>query len=203
MTLAPPESASLVTLRAAHVISEVLAPIVVIPFVTLVVAVHSADSLLSGLGFAAVAVFFAAGLPYAALLLGVRRGRFDDRQVRIRAQRPALLAFTLASVVTGLAALQVLRAPGDLFALMAAMVAGMAITLIVSAFWKISIHTSCVAGVVSSLALLVDERAWLLSPLVLLTGWSRVLLRDHSLAQVVAGAVVGASLALSMLATLA
>ena len=102
----------------------------------------------------------AAGLPYAALLVGVRRGRFEDRHVRERAQRPALLAFTLASVAMGLVALRLLQAPRELFALMAAMVAGMAITLLVSTVWKISIHASCVAGVITSPALLVDARAW-------------------------------------------
>ena len=202
MTVAPTASPSRLAPRVARVVSEVLAPIVVIPLVTIVVSVHSADTLLRGLGFAAVAVFFAAGLPYMALLAGVRRGRFDDRQVRARAQRPALLAFTLASVVAGLVALQVLQAPRDLFALMAAMVAGMAITLLVSNFWKISIHTSCVAGVIASLALLVDARAWWLSPLVVLTGWSRTLLRDHSLAQAAVGTIVGAAVAATVLTVL-
>jgi len=75
---------------------------------------------------------------------------------------------------------------------MVAMVAGMAITLLVSTFWKISIHASCVAGVITSLALLVDARAWWLSPLVLATAWSRMLLRHHSLAQVAAGTFLGA-----------
>ena len=32
-----------------------------------------------GVGYAALAVLFAAGLPYAALLVRVRRGRFEDR----------------------------------------------------------------------------------------------------------------------------
>ena len=201
MTVALTDSSRLAP-RVARVVSEVLAPIVVIPLVTIVVSVHSADTLLRGLGFAAVAVFFAAGLPYMALLAGVRHGRFADRQVRARAQRPALLAFTLASVVAGLVALQVLQAPRDLFALMAAMVAGMAITLLVSNFWKISIHTSCVAGVIASLALLVDARAWWLSPLVVLTGWSRTLLRDHSIAQVAVGTVVGAVVATTALTVL-
>jgi len=189
-------------LRVAWILSELLAPIVVIPLVTVIVSVHAATSLVAGLGYAAVAVLFAAGLPYAALLVGVRRGRFEDRQVRERAQRPALLAFTLASVVVGLVVLRLLHAPRDLFALMAAMVAGMAITLLVSAFWKISIHASCVAGVITSLALLVDVTALWLSPLVLVTSWSRMLLRHHSLAQVAAGTFVGSVVAATTLSIL-
>ncbi len=190
------------SLRVAWIVSELLAPIVVIPLVTVIVSVHVATSLLAGLGYAAVAVLFAAGLPYVVLLIGVRRGRFEDRQVRERAQRPALLAFTLASVAVGLVVLRLLDAPRNLFALMAGMVAGMAITLLVSTFWKISIHASCVAGVITSLALLVDARAWWLTPLVLVTAWSRMLLRHHSLAQVAAGTLVGSVVAVMTLSIL-
>ena len=179
----------------AVVVSELLAPVIVIPLVTIIVSWHSSPSLLDGIAFAAVTGFFAAVLPYAALMLGLRRGRFADRNVRDRAQRPVLLAFTLGSVTLGLAILRGIGAPKDLFALMAAMVAGMAITLLVSTFWKISIHVACVAGVVASLALLIDGRAWWLSPLVGATAWSRMVLRHHSLAQVVAGAVAGAGTA--------
>jgi hypothetical protein len=185
--------------RAATLVTEALAPIVVIPLVTVVVSLASADSLACGAGFAAVAVLFAAGLPYAVLLAGVRRGRFADRHVRVRAQRPALLGFTLASVFVGLALLRVLQAPRPLFALMAAMVAGMAVTLIVTTLWKISVHTSCVAGAVTSLAILVHPGALLLAPLVVVTGWARVVRRDHTIAQVVAGTVVGAAVASGML----
>lgn len=181
--------------RVATIVSEALAPIVVIPLVTIVVSLHASQTLLQGAGFAVVAVFFAAGLPYAFLLFGVRRGRFDDRQIRVRAQRPFLLAFTLTSVAVGLVVLKALGAPGDLFALVAAMVAGMAISLAVSSVWKISIHTSCVAGVVVFLALLVTPIYWWLSPLVAVTGWARVVLRDHTPAQVLAGTAVGVTVA--------
>lgn len=181
--------------RVAVIVSEALAPIVVIPLVTIVVSLHASHTLLHGAGFAFVAVFFAAALPYAFLLFGVRRGRFDDRQIRARAQRPFLLAFTLASVMVGLVVLKALGAPRDLFALVAAMVAGMAMSLVVSSVWKISIHTSCVAGVVVSLALLVSPVTWWLAPLIVLTGWARVVLGDHTPAQVVAGTALGAVVA--------
>ena len=188
--------------RVATIVSEALAPIVVIPLVTIVVSLHASRTLVQGAGFAFVAVFFAAVLPYAFLLFGVRRGRFDDRQIRVRAQRPFLLAFTLTSVTVGLVVLKVLGAPRDLFALVAAMVAGMAISLVVSSVWKISIHTSCVAGVVVSLALLVTPASWWLAPLVALTGCARVVLRDHTPAQVLAGTALGAGVATMTLLSL-
>lgn len=188
--------------RAAGVVSEALAPIVVVPLVIVIVALRSTHGLGRGLGLAATAIAFSAGLPYVVLTMGIRRGRFGDRHVRARHQRPALLAFTLASVISGWAVLHSLDAPADLIALVGAMVAGMAVTLVVSMWWKISIHTSCVAGAIGASALLVSSTAWFFLPIAALVGWSRLVLRHHTLAQVTAGAGAGLLVSTSVLALL-
>lgn len=72
------------------------------------------------------------------------------------------------------------------------MVAGVAVALAVSVFWKISIHTACVAGSVCVLAILVHPALMACAPVIVATAWARVALREHTLAQVVAGAAVGA-----------
>jgi len=177
--------------RVARPVSEVFAPVVVIPMCTFIVSIHGASSWPSGLALGAVAVFFAVALPYGVLLAWVRSGRVDDREVRVRAQRPAILAITLASVATGLGLLWWLDAPRDLFALMAAMVAGMACTLAISTFWKISMHTSCLAGAITSLAILVTPWAAGLATTLPPIAWSRMLLKHHTKSQVVAGAALG------------
>ncbi|NUP59502.1 MAG: phosphatase PAP2 family protein, partial [Pseudarthrobacter sp.] len=72
-----------------------------------------------------------------------------------------------------------------------AVVGGVAVLAVVSPFWKMSGHAaaiSCSAVV----AVLMLGAAW--TPLLLLipaVGWSRVVLRAHSMAQVVAGALFG------------
>jgi membrane-associated phospholipid phosphatase len=57
--------------------------------------------------------------------------------------------------------------------------------------WKISIHCAVASGSVTILALMFGP--WLIPAyaLVALTGWSRVALKDHSAAQVVAGSLLG------------
>ena len=88
-----------------------------------------------------------------------------------------------------------LDASSELLALVVAMVAGVAVALAVSLFWKISIHTACVAGSVCVLGVLVHPAAFALSPLVIATAWARFTLRDHTAAQVAVGALVGAAVA--------
>lgn len=177
--------------RVARLVTEVLAPIVLIVVLTLLVAIHSSDDLWRGLLLAAVAIFFAGALPYSILLLGVRRGRLGDRHLLRREERPAMMVIGLISVGLGLVVMRALQAPTDLYALVVAMTAGVAVALAVSVFWKISIHTACVAGTVVVLAFLITPWSLLLAPVALLTAWARVTLGDHTPRQVVAGLIVG------------
>lgn len=87
-------------------------------------------------------------------------------------------------------------------ALVVAMLAGLAVALAVTAFWKISVHTAVAGGTVSVLVLTYGSAVALTAPLVALIGWSRVELRDHTPMQVLVGGIVGASVA-AMVFTLA
>jgi membrane-associated phospholipid phosphatase len=184
--------------RIARLVTEVMSPVVLIVFVTLIVAVHSAGAL-RGLALGLVAIFFAGVLPYGLVLIGVRRGRITDHHVSRREQRPRMMAIALASVAVGLLVLRWLDAPRAVFALMAAMVAGLVVALAVTSFWKISIHAAAAAGTVASLAILVSPWWLILTPLVVLTGWARVEIRDHTPVQVSVGAIVGAVVAAGVL----
>ncbi|NUT94607.1 MAG: phosphatase PAP2 family protein, partial [Saccharothrix sp.] len=57
--------------------------------------------------------------------------------------------------------------------------------------WKISVHAAVASG---ALAVLVVTFGWwtlVFSPAVALVAWSRVALRDHTVAQVVGGVAMG------------
>ena len=184
--------------RMARLVTEVMSPVVLIVFVTLIVAVHSAG-VARGLGLGLVAIFFAGGLPYGFVLIGVRRGQLTDHHVSRREQRPRIMAVALASVAAGLLVLHWLDAPRTFLALVAAIVAGLVVALAVTSFWKISIHAAAAAGTMASLAILVSPWWLLLAPVVVLTGWARVVIRDHTPAQVSVGAIVGAAVAAGVL----
>jgi membrane-associated phospholipid phosphatase len=140
-------------------------------------------------------MFFAAGLPYAILHVKIRRGVLGDRHITLREQRPAIMTIGLVSIVVGLLVLWMLNAPRPVFALVWGICAAVAVCLAVTMRWKISIHTACAGGVVAALAVLVNVGLLVLAPLVALVGWSRVVLRDHTVGQVVVGGAVGFAVA--------
>ncbi|NJP29794.1 hypothetical protein FLW53_37530 [Microbispora sp. SCL1-1] len=52
----------------------------------------------TGVAWGALTAAVCGGIPLGVLLLGVRSGRFGDKHVRDRAQRPKLLALIVALV---------------------------------------------------------------------------------------------------------
>jgi membrane-associated phospholipid phosphatase len=103
-----------------------------------------------------------------------------------------VLTFIIASVAVGLVLMVGLGAPGELSGYFGCMLGSIAVLAAITTVWKISIHCAVASGSVTILALLFG--AWLVPAyaLVAATGWSRVAVKDHTTAQVVAGSVLGA-----------
>ncbi|WP_336924197.1 phosphatidic acid phosphatase [Aquipuribacter sp. SD81] len=180
--------------RAARLLTEVFSPAHLAIVLPPVVGAR-ADGL-SGFAYGCLAALFTGVIPYAFLLRAVRSGRVGDRHVRQRSQRFLPLGFGVLSVITGLALLVLLEdAPCDLLALVMAMLTGLLVTVAITAVWQISIHTGVAAGTVVILTLTLGWLTVFAWPLVVATGWARVVLRDHTIAQVTAGAGVGALVA--------
>lgn len=179
---------------AAERVSYLFEPKNWIIVTTLAIGWH-ADGV-AGLGWGAVAALFAGVLPMVFISRGVRRGQWTDRNVGAKRPRLIVLGFIIGSVAAGLALLVALGAPGELSGYVGCMLASVALLAAITAVWKISIHCAVASGSVTILALLFGT--WLIPAylLVALTAWSRVVVKDHTVAQVLAGSVLGAAAAL-------
>ena len=157
---------------------------------TLAVGWH-ADGL-RGLAWGAVAAVFAGVLPTVFINRGIRDGRWADRNVGAKRPRLIVLAFIIASVAVGLVVMVSFGAPTELSGYFGCMLGSIAVLAAITTVWKISIHCAVASGSVTILALLFGP--WLVPAYVLvaLTAWSRVVVKDHSAAQVIAGSVLGA-----------
>ena len=175
----------------ARVVTELLAPANLAVAQVLLVAWHSVPGV-AGLGWGLLAATFCGLLPAGIVLVGVRSRRWTDRHLRSRQQRPVPLLAGIASFLAGLAVLVVLGAPQQLVALVVAMLAGLVATLVVTLWWKLSMHAAAASGTVAILALTFGPALTLAVPLVAVVAWSRVRLGDHTPAQTMAGTVLGA-----------
>ncbi|ATM24793.1 hypothetical protein SMD44_p20010 (plasmid) [Streptomyces alboflavus] len=180
--------------RAARLITDGMEPRNVIVLVSLGIGLAQ-DNPLTGLAWALEAILFAAVIPMAYIKYGMRRGMWADRHIGQRQRRLLLIPVIMASVATAIGGMLWLEAPRQMLALVVAMLATLAVLLPITAFWKVSVHTSVAAGALAMLADAYSPLLWIAAPVVAVIAWSRIILRDHTVAQTVAGAAVGALVA--------
>ncbi|MFI8434062.1 hypothetical protein ACIGJO_09955 [Streptomyces sp. NPDC079020] len=122
-----------------------------------------------------------------------KRGTWGDRHVVDRTKRAPIFFVILGSVGVGSLVMVLGHAPEGILLAMLALWAMTIVLLSVNTVWKISVDSAVASAVVALLAV-VHSPWWLAAgTLTVAVCWSRVALRYHSVAQVVAGAALGAA----------
>lgn len=178
-------------IRSARYVSTILAPATIsVPMVVLVALYHSsnrATALLSAM----VALIFLSGGPLAYILLGVRLGKFSDVDVSRRTERSGPFLFSSASMLLGFFVLLAFHTSKDLETILLGTLLTSLVLMVITWWWKISVHATSLAGAVTALFILYGEPMVATFVLLVLVCWSRVVLGRHTVAQVVAGSCVG------------
>jgi membrane-associated phospholipid phosphatase len=117
--------------------------------------------------------------------------RIADLDMSRRSEREAVFSAFVVFYLLGTIALWLIHAPAMLVATMAGYTACALIVQAITRFWKISTHA---IGITAPLVALVVLYGWQPLPftvLIPIVCWSRVYLKAHTIAQVVAGALLG------------
>ena len=183
----------------ARRVSTLLAPAPVSALLVLFVAPYHTRNLLVAYIYAAVTLFFLTLGPLIFVLLGVRSGKLSDIDLSRRTERTWPFLFGLASAMLGLFVLSYLHGPRALETALVATAVGSLVLMVTTWWWKISIHAATLAGAVTMLAALYGPAVLLALFLLVLVCWSRVVLRRHTLAQVVAGSLVSIALTIAVI----
>lgn len=178
--------------RVARIITEALSPAVVVILLPMSVAwTATGHDIPRTLLWSIVVATFYSVLPMIFIVRGARRGRWDGHHVRDREHRLVPMLMCLVSALAGLAILLLGDAPRDVIALSWAMIITLLVCILITNWWKVSLHATVAGGAVAMLALLYGPWLLLLVGLLSLVCWSRVRLTDHTAAQVVVGALLG------------
>lgn len=180
--------------RVAYVISQICSP----PVLGAVAMALIASTLSSPRAWmwAGVYVFLAILAPVFHLVWLLRHGRVADLDVQLREQRARPLSFAIACAALAVLVMALGAAPLEMVVLAGAL--GVQTTLIfgITLRWKISVHSAAAAGVATLAWSLIGT----LLPLLIgvpLIAWSRVRLGRHTLAQTIAGTLLGLTIFLS------
>jgi hypothetical protein len=199
-----PEGTGLVV---ATVVSYVVNPLILPPLVYGLVLAHvgaPVEDVATGAGIGAV---FLGVLPLAHVGWMRVRGEVDSLEIRDRSKRTEPFLVVLGASLAALLLVGGLDVTGRwlLAALLACHLFNTALLLVITRWWKISVHCASVAGALSTLAFVryhvpgaVMDGA-VLGPAVLGVGlvvvplllWARVRSRAHTVAQATAGTGLG------------
>jgi len=198
-TIIDAPGASARRMRIARYVSNILAPATIsLPFI-LLVAFYQTQDQLSALIYAFITLFFLSVGPLLYIIIGLRLGKLSDIDVSRRTQRVGPFIFGIVSVMIGWLVLTLTNGPRNLQTVMIITVFSGIIMMVITFWWKISMHASSLGGVATMLTALYGAVMLPLFVLLVLVSWSRVALRRHTVPQVIAGSLAGIVLSLLIL----
>ena len=164
------------------------APIIATPVFVALVLLESATIL-----SAILSVFFATIVPVIGIT-GFARSEGLDYDIPERRARARPFEIAILSYLAGFTTLVTIGAPVMLSGLMLAYLINTCAMFLITLVWKISVHAAGVTGPLSFLVFKLGLLWGFLYLLVIPVGLIRIRLRQHTLLQVLAGAVLSALL---------
>ncbi|WP_298518340.1 hypothetical protein [uncultured Methanobrevibacter sp.] len=137
-----------------------------------------------------ISIVFASILPMAIIVFWAKKLNTDS-DISNREDRFTPLIVGVVSYFIGFLISFVLNADNFLTVLLLCYSVNTFIVMLITTKWKISVHTTGLSGPVGALILLLGPIGALLGILYPILVWSRVLLKKHTLAQAICGAVQG------------
>ncbi len=174
--------------KIAKSISYGLNPLVVAAFTFLTLLLSKRPQNLIML--TCITLIFGAFAPLVSLYCLLRTKMIPDIYVSDRERRVVPFLCALSSYLLGVVALLVVGAPQIITAVMLSYFGNSLIMMMIGLRWKISIHTSGIAGPATSLTYALGIW-WLLFVVIAVpVGWARIKMKAHTTAQVTAGALL-------------
>lgn len=180
------------TSKLAKTLTEGGSPAIVVVLLPLAVAWHATGyRIWPTLGWGLLVALCCSALPMLFIVRGARRGRWDTHHVRNREERLIPMLACLICVLGCLAGMLLGGAPREMLALLASMLVVLVIATVITRWWKISLHGAVASGATATVIAVYGWAFLALYALVAVVCWSRVRVSDHTLGQVLAGAVLG------------
>jgi len=178
----------------AKLTTNVLNPFLASFIVIVLLAFKATASTTEAVKWASISIALSVLPVLAVVIYLVRRKKLDGVFVNPRQQRTWIYLLASALGATGYGLLWYLKAPELLVVTFAAGLTAIVVFMGINLFWKISLHTAFVSGAVAVLIIVYGAAAaWtiiLLPPVI----WARMELKQHSVVQVAAGAILAAAI---------
>ncbi|MBL7165316.1 MAG: hypothetical protein ISS55_02370 [Dehalococcoidales bacterium] len=177
--------------RIANLMSRVLNPFVVSLTAILLLSYKSTSTVPDALKWSGVMAAVSVLPVFLMVLNQTRNGKLDGILNATRRQRSGIYLLSIACAAVGYVILFWWQAPALLQVAFIGGFSSAVVFAVINLRWKISLHTGFVSALTVVLVMLYGWVATAAAALVLLTAWSRIELRHHSIKEVTAGALLG------------
>lgn len=173
----------------AHYISQIGSPpvIALLGLIFTIVTIAMPGAWLWGACYLLSAVI----LPLLYILWLVHKGQVTDLDLHLREQRSKPFLVTMLGESIALLIMLLGQAPKPIVLLTCAALIQTLLIFFITLRWKISVHTSTAAGITILIWSLSGHPPASLVISIPLIAWSRIKLRRHTLAQTIAGTLLG------------
>ena len=137
-----------------------------------------------------ISIVFGALIPISTSLILIKK-MHTDLDITDRTKRTVPLIFAICSYLLGFLILLWYGAPDIVSVLMLIYGTNTMIILIINFYWKISIHAMGIAGPTAAFIFTFGPVGIIVGLIIPLVMWSRLKLKKHTLAQVIAGSLLG------------
>ena len=135
--------------------------------------------------------FFSTALPIITVLSFIRMNLVKDLDASSRSERLLPMALGTLFFLVGFIVLRKLDSPTIIQGVMFCGIINTIIVWLITKYWKISIHTVSITSGIVIFWVLGYEYIILMSIILILTVFSRVITNSHTLSQTIVGALVG------------
>ena len=189
--------------RWARVISNLFSPPMVWSILVFFIAFHFAENRLQGLMWALTYGILVCLMPILFIAWRVHSGKISDLHMKERQERIVPFAVSIGCAILAWQVLRMMNAPSILPLIAAITLVELVVMLLITFAWQISMHAMSISVAVVATGIVFGAApALFVSPLLPIVGAARLRLERHTLAQVIAGAVVGALIPLIVLAVM-
>jgi len=130
-------------------------------------------------------------IPIITIIVLQKYGIISDLDASIRKQRIMPLSLGVLYAAIGFIVLTLQNADAIIRGLMFCFITNTVIIILITRYWKISIHTMGIAGLIAALWVNGEQFPLIMGFILVLVAIARVVLKAHNISQVIAGSFLG------------
>lgn len=181
-------------LQIARAVSLLFQPIIVIGVFLAILVTYYTPDLRTGLVRLLITTLLIGAIPIAFTIVAARLGWVKNAWLEKRQDRIGPFLVAAFCMIINLIVFYKFDVDREVLVFLMSLILVTTLTLIITMYWKISVHAAVVTIVAVAANVMADGKFWYLYLLIPLVMWARVYKKNHTVAQVITGSILNGAI---------